>query len=58
MKFIRFVFPFLFARNWDNGVWEFSRSRLVLFCAFLLLCIFGLVIAYVLQRPVVYVNGV
>ncbi len=53
MKFIRFVLPFLFVRNWVNGSWEFSRPRFILFCAFLTLCVAALSIAYVLQAPVV-----
>jgi len=56
MHFIRFILPFLFVRNWHDGSWEFSRARGILFGIFLLFCILGLSIAYILQAPVVYVS--
>jgi hypothetical protein len=54
MKFVRFVFPFLFVRNWHSGSWEVSIARLVMFGGFLLLWLLGFFIAYMLQAPVVY----
>lgn len=58
MKFIRFVFPFLFVRNWYNGSWELSTARLLTVSAIVVLCALGLIIAYMLQAPVVYNAGV
>lgn len=55
MNVIRFIFPFLFVRNWFDGSWEFSRARLILFSVTILLCLVGLFIVSVLQAPVVYV---
>jgi hypothetical protein len=57
MKFIRFVLPFLFVRNWVDGSWEFSRARFIIFGAIALLSIVALSIAYMLQAPVVYINS-
>jgi hypothetical protein len=54
MTILRFVFPFLFVRNWHDGSWEFSRARCVLFLIFVLMLFLGIVIAYNLQAPVVY----
>lgn len=54
MKFIRFVLPFLFVRNWHDGSWELSRARLILFGLIFTLLAFGILIAYQLQAPVVY----
>ncbi len=54
MKFIRFVFPFLYVRNWHDGSWEFSHARMMLFSGFVLLVLLGLTIVYILQSPVVY----
>lgn len=54
MRIIRFIFPFLFVRNWYSGVWELSKTRCVLFIGMLVLLLLGAVIAYMLQSPVVY----
>lgn len=54
MHILRFIFPFLFARNWYNGAWEFSRARSALFVTFLLLLLLALGIVYLLQAPVTY----
>jgi len=55
MKIVRFIFPFLFVRNWYDGAWEFSRMRFIIFgSAFLLVCL-GIIVAYLLQSPVEYV---
>jgi hypothetical protein len=56
MHLLRFVFPFLFARNWHNGAWEFSRARFVLFLLSLALIMMGIGIIYMLQSPVTYAN--
>lgn len=57
MKFIRFVFPFLFVRNWYTGAWELSRARLIIFSGIILMLFLGFCIAYLLQAPVVIVNS-
>jgi len=54
MKFLRFVFPFLFVRNWETGVFEVSRSRLYITVAGTVLVLLSLLVAYILQMPVVY----
>jgi hypothetical protein len=54
MKILRFIFPFLFARNWYNGNWEFSWQRFTLFAGTLGFIILGLIIAFMLQTPVTY----
>lgn len=56
MNILRFILPFLFARNWHNGAWEFSRARFVLFMLCLFLIIMGIGIIYMLQSPVTYSN--
>lgn len=54
MKFIRFVFPFLFERNWVTGAWELSRSRLLLFLMGIVILVAAIIGAILLQTPVVY----
>jgi hypothetical protein len=54
MQVIRFIFPFLFVRNWHDGQWELSRARCVLFGLSLALVLVGIVLVYYLQAPVVY----
>lgn len=54
MNFLRFVFSFLFERNWHTGEMELSRSRMALFSAGLFLILLGLVMVMLLQAPVIY----
>jgi hypothetical protein len=54
MNIVRFIFPFLFVRNWHDGSWELSRARLILTLLTLGIVVVGIGIAYVLQMPVVY----
>lgn len=54
MRFLRFIFPFLFQRNWYSGAWELSRARVILCLAGIVLVSIGIGIAYMLQAPVVY----
>lgn len=56
MNLIRFVFPFLFIRNWYDGSWELSRARILLLGALIALVLAGTIIAYLLQTPVVYTS--
>lgn len=57
MHIVRFIFPFLFVRNWNDGSWELSPVRLVLFGGLFLMCVIGISIIYYLQMPVVYTSG-
>lgn len=54
MKIIRFIFPFLFVRNWYTGSWEVSRTRMVFFVTVVALFLLGLLAAFILQLPVEY----
>lgn len=54
MSFFRFVFSFLYIRNWHTGRMELSRPRVVLFCGGLFLLMLALTIISVLQAPVTY----
>lgn len=55
MRIFRFIFPFLFVRNWYSGAWELSTARCVLSLCMLILFLLGIGIAYILQSPTVYV---
>jgi hypothetical protein len=52
MSFWRYVFSFLFVRNWHTGEMELSRTRMTLFCALLFLVLLALTIITILQAPV------
>lgn len=54
MDFIRFVFAFLFERNWHTGEMELSRPRMMLFSAGIFLILLGLLMVTILQAPVIY----
>jgi hypothetical protein len=54
MDIVRFVLPFLFVRNWHDGMWEFSRARFVLLLLLVSLFACGIGIAYMLQAPIEY----
>lgn len=57
MTFWRYIFSFLFVRNWYTGHLELSRPRLFLFITgLILLCIAAVVIA-VMQAPVEYLTA-
>ncbi len=56
LHILRFVFPFLFVRNWHDGSWELSRARCILTATGVLFILLSLVIAYILQAPVVYIS--
>lgn len=56
MHVIRFVFPFLFVRNWYDGSWQLSRARLFLSLMGVLILGIGISIAYILQAPVEYMS--
>lgn len=54
MSFFRFVFYFLYTRNWYSGELELSLPRTILFAGMLFLIVLGVVIAGMLQAPVTY----
>jgi hypothetical protein len=54
MQFIRFVFAFLFVRNWYTGEMELSRPRMALFSSGLFLLMLALTLIAILQAPVEY----
>lgn len=54
MSFVRFIFSFLYVRNWHTGQMELSRPRIALFCGGLFLLMLALTIISVLQTPVTY----
>ena len=56
MKFVQFVFSFLFTRNWYSGERELSLPRVALFSSMLFLILLGVVMASVLQAPVHYIG--
>jgi hypothetical protein len=55
MSFLRFVFHFLYVRNWYTGEMELSRPRVALFSSALLLFMLALTMIAILQAPVEYV---
>jgi len=55
MDIIRFVFWFLYVRNWHTGEQELSHARLALFSAMTFLIFLAVAIAVVMQAPVEYV---
>jgi len=54
MTFFRFIFYFLYTRNWYSGELELSMPRLLLFAGMVFLIVLGVVIASILQTPVTY----
>jgi len=54
MKFIQFVFSFLYVRDWYTGAHELSRPRLALFMGAIFLCLLGLLLIAILQAPTTY----
>lgn len=58
MSFIRFIFSFLYTRNWHSGNMELSRSRLAIFCGALFLISLAITIIVFLQAPVEYIAPV
>ena len=50
----RFIFGFLYIRNWHSGEHELSRPRVTVFAVGLFLIVLGLLIVSFLQAPVTY----
>jgi hypothetical protein len=55
MSFIKFIFSFLYVRNWHTGRQELSRPRLSIFFAILFLIMLALTMIMFLQAPVEYI---
>lgn len=58
MTFWRFVFSFLYTRDWHTGQVELSRPRLVIFLSIIFLLLLALTIISILQAPVEYVRTI
>jgi hypothetical protein len=58
MKFLRFIFSFLYARNWYDGSRELSKHRIYLFGGLLVLLVLAILLVYLLHAPVVYTSSV
>ncbi len=56
MNFIKYIFSFLFVRNWHTGQMEISRSRMSIFCAAMFLVLLALTMISFLQAPVEYIS--
>ena len=54
MTFWRFIFSFLYVRDWHTGQMELSRPRIMLFLALLFLLVLALTLITVLQTPIDY----
>lgn len=54
MSFFRFVFSFLYTRNWHTGQMELSTPRVMVFLAGLVLLAIGTTMIVFLQQPIVY----
>ncbi len=54
MSFWRFVFKFLYVRNWHTGKKEISRPRLILFVSVIFLIVLALIFITILQAPIEY----
>ncbi|MEN9920126.1 MAG: hypothetical protein RL538_19 [Candidatus Parcubacteria bacterium] len=54
MSFVKFIFSFLYVRNWHTGKMELSRPRLSIFFAILFLIMLALTMILFLQAPVEY----
>lgn len=56
MNFIKFIFSFLYVRNWHTGKMELSRSRMSIFSAAIFLVFLALTMISFLQAPLEYVS--
>lgn len=54
MRLSRFLFPFLYARNWYTGEYELSQMRVALFGGMLFLIVLAVLIVAFLQAPIEY----
>lgn len=58
MQFVRFVFSFLYTRDWYSGERELSQPRVALFSSMVFIILLGVVMAVVLQTPTEYTRQV
>lgn len=54
MDFIRYVFGFLYIRNWHTGAKELSRQRLYWFMGIIVFFGISAILIYIAQSPVIY----
>ncbi|GEM_PF-1067438 len=54
MMIFKFIFPFLYARDWHSGRRELSTPRVALFSAMVCIVLLGVLLAIILQSPVTY----
>ena len=54
MDFIRYVFSFLYVRNWHTGKKELSHVRLFIFFSLIFMLLLALTIIGILEQPVTY----
>ena len=54
MNFFRYIFGFLYVRNWYTGAKELSRHRLYWFLAAVTVFLVSMLFIYLAQLPVVY----
>lgn len=52
MTFLKFIFSFLYVRNWHTGELELSRPRIAIFCGGLFLLLLAFTMIVFLQSPV------
>jgi hypothetical protein len=54
MEFIKYIFSFLYVRNWQTGQKELSRARMAILFGGLCLILLALTMISILQAPVTY----
>lgn len=54
MNFIKYIFGFLYERNWHTGEKQISYTRVALFSSLLFLLVLLLGFIWILQMPVEY----
>ncbi len=55
MSFLRFVFSFLYTRNWHSGEMELSRERVFFLVGVVIIFLIATILITFLQTPVTYV---
>ena len=58
MNFFRYIFRFLYIRDWHTGVWELSARRMYWSLATAAVVLVGLFLVYRSQQPVVYEQAI
>jgi hypothetical protein len=57
MSFFKYLFSFLYVRNWHTGKRELSRAKVALSAGVLILIVLSLLIIAYLQAPVSYTQA-